>query len=260
MHKAGRHAFQSLLIVSLACFISMTTGCKLLSTNSQHILVFDKTPVTHAMAVDVDSFRGDVTVTVDPLLDGITVEADLLSHDRGHGAGFDNLDVSAKIETDENGFGVLRVLATSAEGYTDTRAVDLTVTMPQIDGLRVQTRDGRVTCDGVRGAVTVLNHNGEVRLRTMQPLTDPVSIATTDGRIAWQVTPESTGVIDAESTSGQIRLKANGGSLKVNQYGRSKLTAVLNDGANPVTLRTTNDKIYIFVDPNPMVTRPLGYW
>lgn len=228
-------------------------------------LVFDKGPVTDALAVDVDSFRGNVTIRTDPDSPGVLVRARLRAMNDWSGpvseflrmrelkASLADIEISADLQTDEqSGLGVLSVTATSFSPIARLQWVDLDIVMPQVDGVRVQTEDGLVDLVDIQGAVTVINHNGNVILRTTHPMVNPVSITATNGHITYRVGPESTGLFDMETVNGRAHIRALEVSLNVQQRGANQLTARLGEGSNPVVLRTTNADIRVQIGADPL--------
>lgn len=257
----ARYLSMLILYISILSIPFITTGC---GATAQRQLVFDKGPVSQALAVDVDSFRGNVTIVVDPDATGVLVEANLRAahkfpyryrnflKKREFKETLDDMDVTAKIETNDQGLSVVRVLTTTQFQYPELQWVDLTITLPQVDGIQVRTCDGDVELVDVRGAVTVDNHNGNILLRTLQPMLDPVNLSTTNGNINYRIRAESTGAFDLEAIGGEAQMRAYKGDINIKQRGKSQLYATLNNGKNPVVLKTTNSRIKVVIASNPM--------
>ncbi|MBL1217785.1 MAG: hypothetical protein D8M59_09850 [Planctomycetes bacterium] len=263
------------LILAAAPFVLAAAGC---GGVERQEMIFDRYPPTEALAVYVDNFRGDVQVEADPTVTGPVVKARLHARHEWFrvkmntfGAAkldrtLDEVNVQADLDHgtgDQQGLAILRVMATTAfdvDRDPDLQWVDLHITAPSVDGVDIRTQDGSVDLVGISGAVTVANHNGNVVVRTTQPLVDPVTITTSDGHIYYRVTGESAGAFDIETIGGKAHIKAVEGTLSVQQEGQSRILAQFNDGGNPIVLRTTHDQIRVAVTPDPMPLGIFGMW
>ncbi|HBS28587.1 MAG TPA: hypothetical protein DEB06_03850 [Phycisphaerales bacterium] len=213
--------------------------------------VLDVAPTTGAIGVDIENFRGSVEVRVDPKQPTILVESTVRSDEgfdedaaaRHHDA------VSVTADMDEAGArGVLRVRTATALPEDEDHSVDLFITMPRVDGVRVVNKGGEVVIVDGAGAVQITNTGGAVEYRTRQPIVDPVTITTADGNIYYQVPPESSGLFDLETLKGRVSYKDNDGQTDEASATARRLTARLNAGANPVLARTSAGDIIVRVD------------
>jgi hypothetical protein len=152
----------------------------------------------------------------------------------------------------EGGRRLLRVVttpATGADGRPLDVAVDVVVRVPKTEGVRVKNAGGDVDLVGVSGPVTVQNGfggpgsagiGGDVYLRTGEAMTEPVSLSTTGGDVTYQVGPGSTGRFEITSDKGMAEFFSRLGNVTDVRPSTSRYTAVLDDGANPVTLHTND--------------------
>lgn len=255
------------LVVPLTLTLTMLLlgGC---GARAKRWLVFDKGPMAEAIAVDVDSFRGPVTVIADPEIPNVVIRAQLRAfndvrdsrgnvvYPYGDNPTLDLIDVTAEVEQDDYGHGILRVTSSTRFAYSHDQFVRLMIYVPRVDGVRVHTVDGNVDLVNVRGAVTVVADNGNVILRTDKPVTQPVDINAINGSIEYRIKEDSHGVYDVEAVNGRADFLGYSGLANIHQRGPSQYVATLGDGVNPVSLRATNGNVKIVVTDDPV---PIGF-
>ena len=251
--------------IALALVLIVLGGCQ---SRTPRWLVFDKGPATEALAVDVDAFRGPVTIVADPEATNITIRARLRSESETQALSasmFEKereqsvlhlIDVVADLTTDENGVGVLRVTTTTDYQRPDKQWVQLRITAPSVDGVRVRNRDGTVDLINVRGAITVVNEAGKVVVRTLEPIAGPVNIIAANGSIDYRVRAESEGSYHLESTNGKTHFKALYGDVRLRQRGATEIDAQVGEGTNPVILRSINGNTRVCITDDPV---PIGF-
>ena len=102
-----------------------------------------------------------------------------------------------------------------------------------------------------------LPSEGDVRAMTPWAMTKPVTIITSEGTIDYRIRGESTGVFDAESHGGLVKQRCEYGHWLALSGDHDRFLAVLNNGKNPVVLRTSDGDIRIAVVPDPTA---VGAW
>jgi len=249
MHKA-------LATGALAVALALAAGCRNTSTQSYTL---DLAPTTGILALDVENFRGDVTIyaTSDERtarvrgrvrIDGGSGKADKR---RKHEA----VMIDTRLEED-GARGVLRVRSSSAREEYQDHHVDLTIRVPRLDGLLVENSEGNVTVIDGAGATEIHTTSGAIQYLTSNTITDPVVLTAVDGHIYYQVPPGSTGDFDLETLDGIVafRDRVTGSSEDAEAAPRA-YRGVLIDDINPVIARTNNGDINVWVVDDPLAIR-----
>lgn len=252
-------------LLAALVLIQLLGGC---GSRAKRWLVYDKGPAADVVAIDVDSFRGPVTIVANPDIPNISVRARLRAfndirdqrgnvvYPNGEDHTLELIDVVSELTTDGQRHGVLRVTTSTDFEYPDDQWVGLYINVPIVDGVRVRTRDGNVDLVNVRGAVDVIADNGDVIVRSAKPLLQPVDIIAVNGSIEYRIKPESEGHFDVEAVNGRADFRGFKGWSNVRQRGASEFQAMLGTGINPVVLRATNGNVRIVVTDDPV---PVGY-
>lgn len=221
---------------------------------------YNDDPITFSasgpLAVDVDSFGGDVTIRADPQRkDGMISLTRRATHGYGRKAEADialaDIDFHWEIAPGDPG-PILKVSTSTANPEPYFLRADITIDLPEIEGVRVHTNNGDVLAEGVSGAVDILTSDGEVRLMTPRAMVRPVTIVNNSGDIDYRIRAESTGRFDCEVVRGKVIAYAEYGNLIVHEgTDANTLVATLNDGKNPIVLRAVDGTIRIAVVAAP---------
>lgn len=233
---------------------AMLSGCG--STERRTVAV--EIPVTSPrVALAVDNFRGSVEVRVDPRLNGVRVEsgveADGMLDEKAQA------EIRAAVEVDaaheeQHGQSVVRVVTrTRRPGATDHR-VHLRITMPQCDGLDISNRGGLVMAVGTRGSARVVNREGPIEFRSNIPITDPMTLTTTDANIFCQLAPGSSAAFNLETLDGSAELQDRTTGVDKVYSTRTRYEARLNKGTNPIVARTNRGDVMFWVMDDPEAT------
>lgn len=208
--------------------------------------------VTGPVMVDVESFNGDVTINADPrnTLATVTVRRQA-THGWGRAVESDRslatIQYSANIVPSE--FGDLlqiRTWTTGSEPWFQRAHVRIDV--PLVDGVSIRTSNGNVTVKNIEGEVHIETSHGDVRLLTNRPMIQPVSIRNRYGDIDYRIRAESTAEFDCQTVDGSVDQRCRHGRLIVHSGTTgTRLLATLNDGKNPVRLRTVQGDIRVAV-------------
>lgn len=214
--------------------------------------------VTGPVAIDVESFNGDVIIqTNDELKDQVRVRVD---REALHGwrrrteatGSLANITSSAELAAGEFG-PVVKVRTATTDAEPHYLRAHVLIEAPEIDGVTVRTSRGKVHAINISGPVRITTSEGDVRIMTMRPMHDPVVVINREGSIDYRVTGESGGRIDAQTIRGKVLHRVRAGHLSsVVPAGEDKLQATLNDGTNPIQLRTVDGDIRIASIDKPL--------
>lgn len=225
-------------------------GC---GSSRTHEFTFDIAPTTGMLAVDVDNFHGSVEIRAQTAGDTATVvgvarASDRLGDQRQLAVDATTIDATL-IEDGAN--AVLNVRTGTPRENLGDHWVDLHIRVPRCQGVRVQNRGGNVIVVGTAGGTEITNRQGVVEFRTNQPVTDPVTLTTTDGNVYYQVPVGSTGAFDLETLDGKVwyrdRVSATDRTYSSDRTHQSRLAG----GENPIVARTNRGTINVWVDENP---------
>lgn len=193
-------------------------------------------------ALDVRTFRGDVTVRADPQAKEIRVEAAL--HADGDSESLDVTQIGRAVEVsavteDRAGRPTLVVSGVTNRATPDHR-VDVLIRVPTATGVTVRTGGGEVILVGVGGEIGIETGGGAVEVRTNRTLDARVSITTGDGNIYYQAPLNSTGRFTVSSDDGDATWEAEEWEARVSpmEATKGRFSVTLNGGENPVTIHT----------------------
>jgi hypothetical protein len=213
-------------------------------------------PVQGPVAIDVESFGGDVIVEADARLRQATVGVVL---EATHGykrsgeakASLAQIEHSAELVPGDMG-PVLRVRTATTHAEPYFQRAHVRIDLPHADGVRVRTRWGRVELVDVEGTLDVETSEEDVRVMTHLALVRPVTILNRQGSIDYRVRGESSGAFDCRAIRGNVDARVVYGRFVVRSgTDGSTLLATLNGGTNPVVLRTVDGHIRIAVVADP---------
>lgn len=211
-----------------------------------------------AVGVSVDSFGGDVTVRADPKAKKTRVEVRRVSS-MGLGRWQESRDEladinwTATLEPRETGGDTLRIEAKTQNPEEHYFRAHIVVVAPALDAVAVRTKRGSVSVVENQGPVDIETTDGDVRMLTPWPMTQPIKIITSEGSIDFRVRGESKLSFDAESRGGEVRQRCMFGKWRAlgSENDHDRMIATLNDGTNPVFLRTSEKNIRIAVVADP---------
>ncbi|MBL9120408.1 MAG: DUF4097 family beta strand repeat protein [Phycisphaerae bacterium] len=217
---------------------------------------------TGTVDVDVQVFAGDVTVVWKPTLRHTEVT---VRRTGSHGwfresESMESLGEIRYTVTLEQAEGRDRAVVRAGTDHVEPhfQAVDVEIAVPDLGAVRILTDRGNVWVEGNRGAAEVKSSHGKIRLMTPWKIDTSVSLVTSDGDIDLRLRGESTGAVDAATVGGQVKTRIKYGKW-VATHGENdadSLRATMNDGTNPITLRTSNADVMLSVLPNPVSQNP----
>lgn len=208
------------------------------------------------IAIDVESFAGNITVNTTDRWPEVRVRvrrAAVHGQLRAKEAS-DSLEAityTAEMTHDEVAPKlVIRTKTTHDEPHFQRAHVFIDV--PRVENVSVRTARGDVTLTGVSGAIDIETTEGEVRLLTNRALNKPVTILNQRGDIHFRCRGESQGYFDCEAIRGEVTRQIKYGYVNVEGDSRhDRFRGRLNNGDNPITLRTVDGNIRISVVHNP---------
>ncbi len=210
------------------------------------------------VAIDVQSFGGTVTIVADPEVAGTIVSAN--QYEEGLGTvpiARLYMDVTTYIEHGPLGETV-RVVATCENDPLHTVTANIVIRARDIHGVRVHNDRGDVVVKGITGPIDIQTRDGDVRIVTALVMNDQVTVENRRGNIVYRVRSESTGLIDATAINGEATLDLRYGNAVILPGSTGDhLAARFNDGLNPITMRTVDGNVRIFVVPDPIGSEPL---
>jgi DUF4097 and DUF4098 domain-containing protein YvlB len=224
--------------------------------------VFD---VAGPIAIDIESFNGDVTVQTNPSASTATVK---IQREGTHGfsrskeAKASLGDIQYSVEMAPPGEGgidpVLTIRTWTTHSEPHFQRAHVTIEAPAVDGIHVHTHRGDVEAHGIEGAVDITTDAGDVRLTTRLPMTKAISIVNREGDIDYRVRGESTGSFDCRSIHGKVDMRARHGRVRI-MPGRDAraMLATLNEGENSVQMRTVDGDIRVAIVSDP---EGVGTW
>jgi hypothetical protein len=239
------------------CYITiyLLAGCQ-----SQQVVNFNTAmlPTRGPVAIDVQSFGGDVTVLVDETVEGTQVFANQLELGTD-GVPERNVQMvcTTNIETGINGETV-HVVATYDDNPLGLVSAEIIIRAQSIHNVSVTTANGDVTLLGVSGAINIKTKDGDVRVVTPLVMNESVSIENRRGNIVYRVRGESSGIIDATAMNGEVALDLRQGDATILPGSTGDhLEANFNGGTNPIVMRTVNGDVRIYVVADPVGSEPL---
>ena len=210
------------------------------------------------VAINVQSFGGAISIVVDPDVGGTLISAN--QYEEGLGAvpiAKLYMDVSAYIEHGPLGETV-HVIATCENDPLHTVTANIVIRARDIHGVSVVNERGDVTVKGISGPVNIQSRDGDVRIVTPLVMNEQVMVENRRGNIVYRVRSESSGHIDATAINGEATLDVRYGNAVILPGSTGNhLVASFNDGLNPITMRTVEGNIRIFVVPDPIGSEPL---
>jgi hypothetical protein len=207
------------------------------------------------IGLDIENFNGSVWLRVDPTLSEPVVSTSVyttnsLTSKEGESAA--GATTTTSRSEDQGGRAVLHVKSETTWGDPRQVWVDIDISTPRCDGLRIFNRGGKVDISGVSGAVLVDNGDfgdepGPIELRTGKPMTEPVALVTTSGSVFYQIPAGSTGRFDLQSGDREPELDCAIQRMADVHADSKSITAMVGAGENPVQIRSGNGRVRVFV-------------
>jgi hypothetical protein len=232
-----------MLMLTAILMTLLVGGCGRASRNMAVPVVGLPAQPEYATLVEVDNFRGNVRVIVDP-----SKPPAVWAKPRrvGPNAPRRAAELAELVQVDavssiEEGQRMLKVVTAPTSDPRDV-AVDLTVRIARSAGTAVRNSGGRVDLVHISGPVHVENgiagqDGGDVQIRTGSAMVAPAYVRTTTGSVLYQVGEGSTGDFDLKSEEGRAVFSSRLGRVSQVSSGRDWWRGVLDGGPNEVVLR-----------------------
>jgi hypothetical protein len=212
--------------------------------------------VAGPIGIDIESFGGDVIIDVDEEYEHLEL---VVTRRAIHGYGrrdeadasLEQISYTAEFVPGELG-QVLQIRATTTHAEPYFQRLEIRIKAPEIEGVKVHTRNGDVHARRIRGAVDIATDDGDVRVMTPYPMHERVNIVNNAGDIDFRIRGESAGTIDGESTRGSVLARVERGTFIVHpSTSFNRLRGTLNDGENEFSFRTIDGDVRIAVVKAP---------
>lgn len=168
----------------------------------------------------------------------------------------DEIEWDVHMDPNDHGGQTLTIDVRSIDKDAWFAGSDIEVDTPRLGRVKVDTRRGKIIVDDNRGPVDLATAEGEIRVRTPWPMTEPCAMVTKNADISWTTRGESSGEFDCETLGGNI--------ISYCRYGRwisvdkrndkNSLHATLNFGKNPIVIRNVDGDIRITIVEDPHAT------
>ncbi len=144
----------------------------------------------------------------------------------------------------------------TVEGYRPP--VDLTVYIPQCDGIEVRNAGGKVIIVGVTGVINVesgtnIRKGGPIEIRTDLSQLETIHATTNNGHVTLVTGPESAGTIELIAPRGKTSFNSRYGIVNHSMPAKGHWTGIWNDGTNEIRLRTEDGDATVMVVENPVM-------
>ena len=216
-------------------------------------------PITGAVNLDVDIFRGDILVRQ---TEGLASPRLITTRRADFGAGrsedgflaLDDVQIKARVESGPEG-PILVIKANSGHPDAAQMRTDLIIELPEPSGVRVRSGSGHIEVRGCVGPIDAQTNEGNVLVRSHRPLQGDVTAITNRGSALVAVRGETDAMVDLEAMGGEARSRVLGASLKILPgTTASRFKGVMNEGTWMITVRATEANASFHAIPNPEFT------
>lgn len=142
------------------------------------------------------------------------------------------------------------------EGYRPP--VDLTVYIPQCDGLDIRNAGGKVIIVGVSGAINVesgtsILKGGNIEIRTDKAQLESIHATTNNGHVSLYTGPHSAGTIELIAPRGKTSFNSRFGVVDQSMPSKGYWTGIWNNGTNEIRLSSDDGDATVMVVENPVM-------
>lgn len=233
--------------------LSLSLGCQQTAVVKVQVEGL-KIPREYPAVVDVSNWNGNVQIIANGRYSEPEVRAKTRGLTKVKSRTLDDLRSLGTVKAitmEEGGKRILRVTG-SIVGNDPNVAMDLQIRLAKAAGIHVVNAGGEVEVVGAAGPVTIENGlpgrpGGDIQFRSGIPITDSVTLTTTDGKVLYQVGPGSTGDLDIQTAQGMPEVEATAGRLGNIRYSESRWRGTLEDGTNPIRLRSDRGGVRMVV-------------
>jgi len=232
-----------------------------------HTVPIDGAPITvgRLNAIEIDNPNGKVKIYAKPANEEahITFRVDqerrLRFRAARQGFKFDPVgQYFTAVHTNNGELSTLTIQPTdlTVEGYRPP--IDLTVYIPQCDGLEVRNAGGKVIIVGVNGVINVesgtdIRKGGPIEIRTNQSEIETIHATTNNGAVTLVTGPDSAGTIELIAPRGKTSFNSRYGILDNSMPAKGHWTGIWNNGTNEIRLNTLDGDATVMVVPDPVM-------
>lgn len=162
------------------------------------------------------------------------------------------------IHTHNGELSTLTVMPTdlSVEGYRPP--IDLTVEIPQCDGIEVRNAGGKVVIVGVEGAIRVVSGDdeipgGPIEIRTDKEQVEEIYAMSNGGHVTLVTGPDSAGTFELVAPRGKTSFNSRYGIVNHSLPKVGHWTGIWNDGTNAIYLESQDGDASVIVVENPVM-------
>jgi DUF4097 and DUF4098 domain-containing protein YvlB len=144
----------------------------------------------------------------------------------------------------------------TVEGYRPP--VDLTVYIPQCDGLEIRNAGGKVIIVGVTGVINVesgtnIREGGQIEIRTDLAEMETIHATTNNGHVTLITAPDSAGTIELIAPRGKASFNSRYGIVNQSMPSKGHWSGIWNNGTNEIRLNTEDGDVLVMVVENPVM-------
>lgn len=266
---------RALPIAALAAIVLVSTpGCRrmgglrarMAANEIAHSVDIKGTPVTigRFTAVDIENPKGNVKVVALPRNEEAYIRFRVQQEHRMRWRA-----MRMKLDFDPNGEYftaehitdgelstlVVRPTDLTIEGYRPP--VDITVYVPQCDGLRVWNAGGNVDVVGVSGVIDVssgdeLRSGGDIEIRSGEELSETINAWSNGGDVTLLAGPDAAGTIELLAPRGKTSFWSKHGLTEHSRPEVGRWTGIWNDGTNSIHLESRHGNAKMMVVEHPV--------
>ena len=214
--------------------------------------------------LEVESFGGTVRIEAVPGMVGTVIEPVLRSYhgNRRRGESIDTLDhlhyrvEMLKGELDRE---TLLITTWSDDDEDHYQAIDFFIQTGSVGSVKVRTERGRVWVKDNQHGVDIETTQGDVRVVTQHPMTEPMTMVTKSADIDFRASAGSGGHYDVESIGGHIYQRFTHTRITATSpdNGQSVFVAQVGESTAPVTIRTTYGDVRVAIVDDPLDVGPI---
>jgi hypothetical protein len=144
----------------------------------------------------------------------------------------------------------------TVEGYRPP--IDLTVEIPQCDGIEVRNAGGKVVIVGVEGAINVVSGDadvagGPIEIRTDKHQVEEIYAMSNGGHVTLVTGPDSAGTVELVAPRGKTSFNSKYGVIDHSMPSLGHWTGIWNDGINRIYLESQDGDASVIVVENPVM-------
>lgn len=146
--------------------------------------------------------------------------------------------------------------ALTVEGYRPP--INLTVAIPQCDGIEVRNAGGKVVIIGVEGAIHVESgdsvvEGGSIEIRTDKEQVEEIYAMSNGGNVTLVTGPQGAGTIELVAPRGKTEFNSRYGIIDNSMPSVGHWTGIWNNGTNQIYLESQDGDASIMVVDNPVM-------